>query len=73
MTPRAGVKEAPATERAFQGPPIPSGGPFFLGKRQFQLLFGALRTLSAATNTEERSPLSHAQSISASGKPASQI
>jgi hypothetical protein len=31
MTPRAGVKTTPATERAFHGPPIPSGGPYFLG------------------------------------------
>src|SRR5260370_10761521 len=30
MTPRAGVKTTPAIETRLLGPPIPSGGPFFL-------------------------------------------
>jgi hypothetical protein len=60
MTPRAGVKTTLATERAFQGSAIPSGGPyFFMGEPAVPRLSSSSlpRHLSAAANTEERSPI----------------
>src|SRR5215469_1513601 len=55
MTPRAGVKTTPAIETRLLGPPIPSGGPFFLSPADpaaFSLLLVDLARHSDARSTE---------------------